>query len=206
MATHAYINGHMWVPVDDYNTIVYNWVILPPGEREARAKKGETRGFGAQIIEETPDMPIWFRDARMPIGAGNEFGVDVDINNGMRSIANRTNLYGIDRQVQKTQTYTGIPGVNTQDRAVQESMGAIADRTLERLGTTDTQIIHARRSFLQAVKAVEAGGDPPGLEPSYYDVRPTTGIVPKGVHWYEALQEGFHRPQSEEALLTEAKP
>ena len=55
----------------------------------------------------------------------------------------------IDRQVQKTQTYTGITGINTQDRAVQESMGAIADRTLERLGTTDRAIIHARRILLQ---------------------------------------------------------
>ena len=35
----------------------------------------------------------------------------------------------IDRQVQKTRTFTGIVGTNTQDRAVQESMGRIVDRS-----------------------------------------------------------------------------
>ena len=39
----------------------------------------------------------------------------------------------IDRQVQKYETFTGIEGINTQDQAVQESMGAIVDRSTENL-------------------------------------------------------------------------
>ena len=137
----------------------------------------------------------------MNVGAGNDFVGDVDVNNNFRSVHNMDNQYGIDRQVQKAQTYTGIPGTNTQDRAVQESMGAIADRTLERLGTTDRAIINARRVLLQAVKTVQDGGDPPGVAPTYYRARPTTGILPKGVNWFDALHEGMFRPEAEDELL-----
>src|SRR5205823_3947522 len=183
------ISGHMWVPIDDYNTMVYNWTVLPPGERERRA---ETEGRGAFATRRaTPDadgnLPVWYRDAQLRVGAGNEFGADVDVNAGFRSTANRSNRYQIDRQVQKTQTYTGIPGVNTQDRAVQESMGAIADRTLERLGTTDRAIITTRRLLLNAIAAVEQGKQPPGVDPSYYELRPGEKILAKGTSWMEAF-------------------
>jgi hypothetical protein len=94
----------------------------------------------------------------------------------------------IDRELQKTQTYSGITGVNTQDRAIQESMGAIADRTLERLGTTDRAIIHARRALLKAVKAVQDGGDPPGVAPTYYMVRGYQAVLPRGVNWFDAMK------------------
>jgi hypothetical protein len=196
------ISGHMWVPMDDENTMVYNWSIVPPGERARRAAERPTSALSrVPWSGNEADRPIWFRDARMTVGAGNEFVEDVDVNDNFRSVRNADNRYAIDREVQKTQTYTGIPGTNTQDRAVQESMGAIADRTLERLGTTDRQIINARRAFLRAVKTVEDGGDPPGVSPSYYRLRPTTGIVPKGSSWFEALKDGFSRPEEEDALL-----
>ena len=38
---------------------------------------------------------------------------------------NLANDYLIDRQVQKTQTFTGIDGINTQDFALQEGMGRV---------------------------------------------------------------------------------
>ena len=133
-------------------------------------------------------MQPWYRHARRPLGSGNEFGTDVDVENDFRSTRNRLNKYLIDRYVQKTQTYTGIAGINTQDRAVQESMGPIADRTLERLGTTDRAIIHARRALLQAVKTVQKGGDPPGVAPSYYRLRAHEGVYSKDVHWFEAME------------------
>ena len=94
----------------------------------------------------------------------------------------------IDRQMQKTQTYSGITGTNTQDRAIQESMGSIADRTLERLGTTDRAIINSRRSLLHALRVVEDGGDPPGIAPTYYKLRSNERILPKGAIWYEAMK------------------
>jgi hypothetical protein len=77
-----------------------------------------------------------------------------------RSQRKRENNYLLDRQVQKTENFTGIEGVNTQDRAVQESMGRIVDRSKEHLGPADKAIIQARRLLQEAVKTVQAGWHP----------------------------------------------
>mgnify|MGYP003349251023 CR=1 FL=1 len=76
--------------------------------------------------------------------------------------------YMIDRSLQKTKSFTGIRGVNTQDVAVQEGMGRIVDRSREHLGSTDRAIVTMRRQMLEAVRAVEAGGKPRGTDPSGY--------------------------------------
>ena len=104
-----------------------------------------------------------------------------------RSKVNRRNGWLIDRQVQKTETFTGIEGINAQDRGVQESMGPIVDRSKEYLGPADRAIIVTRRLLLQAVKTVEDGGDPPGADTSYYRARAVERILPKGVEWRDAL-------------------
>jgi phthalate 4,5-dioxygenase len=176
--------GHMWVPIDDYMTMVYNWDIVfeeTPGE-DSRGRRRTEDPDG-----DPSDKPIWFRDSRRPVGLGNDFGTDVDPET-FRSLRNRTNKYGIDREVQRTQTYTGIPGTNTQDRAVQESMGHLADRTLERLGTTDRAIIATRRYLMQAVKTVQEGGDPPGVAPTYYNLRAYETVVAKEQHWFDVMK------------------
>jgi hypothetical protein len=107
------------------------------------------------------------------------------------------NRYMIDREMQRTQTYTGITGINTQDRAIQESMGPIADRTLERLGTTDRAIINARRALLNAIKTVQDGGDPPGVAATYYKLRAHETVLPKDKHWFEALQTELYQEPAE---------
>jgi len=179
-------SGHIWVPIDDENTMVYNWNVV----FEDTPK--DTPRPASAPLPDTPDLAAWYRNARRPIGSGNEFVVDVDPET-FRSVRNPDNRYLIDRQMQKTQTFTGITGLNTQDRAVQESMGPIADRTLERLGTTDRAIIHARRSLMQAVKKVQDGGDPPGLEPTYYRLRAHEGVLPKQTHWFEGFEDKLMR-------------
>src|SRR5204862_4740466 len=85
-----------------------------------------------------------------------------------RSKANRANNYLMDRRAQKTETFTGIDGINTQDRGIQESMGRVVDRSKEHLGPADKAIIQARRLLLGAIKTVQAGGTPRGIGPSYY--------------------------------------
>jgi hypothetical protein len=61
-----------------------------------------------------------------------------------RTIQNSTNDWMIDRDVQKNETFTGIEGINAQDQAVQESMGAIGDRSREHLANSDMAIVAAR--------------------------------------------------------------
>ncbi|MPZ47950.1 MAG: Rieske 2Fe-2S domain-containing protein [Dehalococcoidia bacterium] len=171
-------SGHMWVPMDDENTIVYNMHYTFP----------EKAAHDHLMDPSEASTPVWFRDAREPVGAGNAFGDDVDPSDNFRATRNMDNKYKIDRELQKTTTFTGITGTNVQDRAVQESMGAIADRTLERLGTTDRAIINARRTLLKAVKTVQDGGEPPGVAPTYYKLRSRETVLPANVQWFEAMK------------------
>src|SRR6185436_435270 len=100
-----------------------------------------------------------------------------------RSKGNRSNNYLLDREVQKTETYSGIDGINQQDRALQESMGPIVDRSKEHLGPADKAIIQARKLLRQAVKTVEAGGAPDGTGTSYYQLRAHEAVIPVAADW-----------------------
>jgi hypothetical protein len=100
--------------------------------------------------------------------------------------ANASNDYGLSRERQRTVNYTGIEGTNTQDFAVQESMGPIYDRTQERLGSADTAIIQMRRLLLQATADVEAGRDPLGSQGQGSHVRPAQMYLPEDGRWSES--------------------
>ena len=61
-------------------------------------------------------------------------GVIAEVDENYVPLRTKANNYLIDRQLQKTKSYTGIKGVSEQDAAVQDSQGPIADRTREHLG------------------------------------------------------------------------
>jgi hypothetical protein len=153
--------GHFWVPMDDHTCMVWNF----------------------QYRFET-DEPFTDEDRR-EYGNGN--GPDHVDQETFRARRNLRNNWGIDRQIQKTETYSGIEGVNTQDRAVQESMGPIVDRSQEFLGPADKAIIAMRRLLLQAVKTVQAGGSPPAVDTSYYTLRAIERIIPDGEEWRDSM-------------------
>jgi len=76
-------------------------------------------------------------------------------------IMTRENDFMIDREAQRTKTFSGIPfdGVS-QDLAIVQSMGHIVNRTRERLGTADVAIIAARRILLRLAKQLRDGMEP----------------------------------------------
>lgn len=154
------VAGHIWVPMDDENCMVYNWNYTL-GEAPLTA------------------------DDRLEVRTGN--GPSHVDQTTFRSVANRENDYLLDRQVQKYETFTGIDGINTQDRALQETMGRIVDRSKEHLGPADRAIIQTRRLLLRAVKMVQEGGEPPGLQPSYYTIRAVERELPGDADWRELL-------------------
>jgi phenylpropionate dioxygenase-like ring-hydroxylating dioxygenase large terminal subunit len=155
------VAGHIWVPMDDENTMVYNWVASVLDQPLTEEERLETRlGNGPQDVDQTT----------------------------FRSKRNRQNNYRLDRQVQKHETFTGIDGINLQDRAVQESMGAIVDRSREHLGPADRAIIQARRLLIDAVRSVEKGEAPRGVGPSYYTLRAAEAIVPHTTNWRTLLE------------------
>jgi len=152
--------GHIWVPMDDHNSMVYNWMYS------------------------TTDEPLTEEDRR-EYGIGN--GPDFVDQTTFRSKQNRSNNYGLNREVQRTESYTGIDGINQQDRALQETMGRIVDRSKEHLGPGDKAIGQTRRMLRAAVKAVEAGGDPDGTGTSYYYIRAGEEVLPNDADWHAIL-------------------
>ncbi|HEX3864363.1 MAG TPA: Rieske 2Fe-2S domain-containing protein [Stellaceae bacterium] len=152
--------GHCWVPIDDETCMVFNWAYS------------------------TTDAPLT-EDDRLEKGLGNG-PLHVD-QKTFRSKLNRSNDYGLDRDVQRTESYSGIDGINQQDRALQESMGRIVDRSKEHLGPADKAIIQARRLLRQAVKTVEAGGQPHGTGTSYYTIKAGEEVLARDADWHEIM-------------------
>ena len=148
-------NGaHMWVPMDDENTMLYSIDFSPD------------RPFGAAELERSRSF-LHTHTENIP-------GAD-------RAVRNRDNDYLIDRSLQASgKSYTGMRGLGVQDCAIQESMGPIADRTLEHLGASDSAIIQIRRLLLQTLRAHEAGETPPGLDPRSYRARSTRFVLNEG--------------------------
>jgi phthalate 4,5-dioxygenase oxygenase subunit len=72
------------------------------------------------------------------------------------------NDFCIDRNVQRSTTFSGIPGgPRDQDRAMTETMEAVLDRADEHLGTTDVAIIAMRRRLLSLARDLGRGIEPP---------------------------------------------
>ena len=154
------VAGHIWVPIDDEHTMVYNWQVSASGEPLNDEDRLETRtGNGPLDVDQTT----------------------------FRSRRDRGNNYLLDRQVQKTESFTGIDGINTQDRAIQESMGPVVDRSREHLGPADKAIIQVRRLLLEAVKTAKDGRAPRGVAPTYYTLRASEGVIPRDADWRELL-------------------
>jgi phthalate 4,5-dioxygenase oxygenase subunit len=154
------VAGHIWVPMDDGTTMVYNWHHSTTEEPLNEDDRAERRsGNGPDHVDQTT----------------------------FRSKANRQNNYLLDRRAQKTETFTGIDGINTQDRGIQESMGRVVDRSQEHLGPADKAIIQARRLLLGAIKTVQEGGTPRGINPTYYPLRASEGVLPRDADWREVL-------------------
>jgi nitrite reductase/ring-hydroxylating ferredoxin subunit len=100
-----------------------------------------------------------------------------------RPSPSRSNDYYLDREAQRTLSYTGIQGIGQQDMAVTESMGAIYDRSREHLGTTDAAVIRMRRMLIKAAKDLAAGIEPPALEGDFASIRSAEKILEPGEDW-----------------------
>jgi phenylpropionate dioxygenase-like ring-hydroxylating dioxygenase large terminal subunit len=157
------LDGHIWMPIDDETTYVYNFMWT--------------------LDESRPIDEAWYAMDEARFGRGAD-----DLLPGFKLKRNQSNDYHIDRELQRTKTYTGIVGINTQDFALQEGMGAIADRSHEHLGTSDKAIIAARQLLLEGTNDVEGDRSPRGLDPeTSRTIRPYDAVVAHGEAWQQTF-------------------
>ena len=122
---------------------------------------------------------------------GTQIGIDLD--KTYRKIDNARNNYAQDRKAMKLGNFTGIRGFPNQDIAMQESMGAFADRSKEKLGASDLAIVEFRRTMVKAVQDFMNGKEAPGLGMSEADrlkVASWERIVPKSIDWRDVDPKG----------------
>ena len=153
--------AHMWVPIDDENTMLYSIDFQPHrplNEAEiARAKSGD-----------------WIHSENLP---------DSDI-----GVRNKHNDYLIDRALQASgKSFTGLKGFGTQDCAIQESMGPVVDRSREHLLPGDAAIIKLRQLLLQALRDHEEGKALPGSDPRSYRVRSIRCELPRDANMAQMI-------------------
>jgi hypothetical protein len=157
--------GHMWVPIDDERTLVFNWLHA--------------------VEEDKPLTAEYVEQAEMSFGRGAD-------GEGRVRHRTRANDWCIDREMQRAVSFTGITGLNTQDLAAQESMGSVVDRSREHLGASDRAVIAYRQTLFDAVEAVQRGETPPGVDPSTYrNLRASDLLLDKQVSWREVADREF---------------
>jgi phthalate 4,5-dioxygenase oxygenase subunit len=180
------LGGHAFVPRDDETTIVWTatWHPARPLQEGVDERHSAPGTHGIHVTDFLPPSPeadgAWFPRA------------------------SRANDYFLDWAKQKTERMSGIPGVPIQDAAMQESMGAIYDRSNEHLGASDAAIIHVRRRWLRLAKALASGEQPalPGIDCApAYNVRSAGVMLDTDQPWFEAAQKWL---QAEAGVLQES--
>ena len=150
------IAANACVPMDDTHTMVFNFSWT---RRSApmRHRKDGTMLPGLEFNHEyLPNGTDWY--------------------GRWRSAANSTNDYRIDREQQRTKTFTGVDGITIQDQYVTESMGAIVDRRLEHLAPSDLMVARARLRLRKAAEArLKTGEMPPGVEQPGVNLKARSG-------------------------------
>jgi nitrite reductase/ring-hydroxylating ferredoxin subunit len=170
--------GHAWVPIDDEITLSFGFTYHPTKPLPA-AERGFGLGFDGRSVEGLhPSPDVFLAPTSEPYGQ-------------FRPKINAGNDYMIDWDAQRTERFSGLPGLWPQDAACQESMGAIYDRSQERLGMSDSGIIRTRRRLMLAARALrEQGIAPPGVKtPQAYRVRSAAVVLPKPSGWIVGAAE-----------------
>jgi len=163
----------IWVPMDNESTLIWEANWSADRDLEADERLGWKGRVGPSGF--LPEADDWY-------GSGN-------------FVARAQNDYLVDRQRQKTHNFTGMEDETPiQDAAMQESMGAIVDRSREHLSASDAAIIRMRRRLMDTADALATKGTaPPGvLDPQLYRGHGEQLLLPADGDWkraYEALMD-----------------
>ncbi|GAA4328290.1 Rieske 2Fe-2S domain-containing protein [Pigmentiphaga soli] len=157
-------HGQTVVPIDDENAWVFSYTWNP--ERELTEQERKQLGSGSAVH---PALDDQFTPKR-----------------------NRANDYLIDRELQKTQTYSGIVGIGEQDTAINESQGVIYDRSKEFLVASDAGIARMRKLWLETARKLADGIEPVApSHPDGYKVRSGNAVCPGSMTLEEVMVRRF---------------
>lgn len=159
--------GFTLVPIDDLSCWIYTYAWNPdrPIDEAERAKMKQGHGIMAQV---GPDY--------VPL-------------------RNPSNDFQIDRDAQKSATYSGVKGLAEQDMMIQYSQGRIADRTKEILTTTDAAVVHFRNKVLSGAKALSEGKEPEApFARTAFRTRPGSWIAGEGMAFEDVMVQRFSDP------------
>jgi phthalate 4,5-dioxygenase oxygenase subunit len=178
------IIAQAWVPMDDTHTMSFNFSWNRRTPPLSVMKTGEPIPYLDRKTATLPNTADWF--------------------GRWRPVANQSNDYLIDRESQRTVSYSGIADIFAQDSAVTESMGEISDRTLEHLAPSDRMIVITRRRLLDAARALRDNGTVPPL----VDNPETSGnarsgelIAPEDQPWLDAYEQTLEQALHPTLLL-----
>jgi len=131
-------------------------------------------GAGFFVLPMDDEHSWWWTITSSPRPANTDGPPYVELIPGTWQMTrNKENHYLIDREMQRTVNYTGLPTNRVQDAAMTDSMGPIVDRSGEHLGTSDIAIIHMRKLLLRTAQQVEDGVEPELLRhPEWHRVWP----------------------------------
>ena len=164
-----------WVPMDDTHHMFVHIVHKDFDPLARKLLDGRDAGFklGFDYVPNTTD---WY----------GRFNLK----------ANSSNDYLIDREKQRTSSFTGIDGITLQDFAITESMGGIVDRTFEHLASSDAAIAQTRRVLINAATALAEGKRHPSMDQQAAQapgIRSGFFMAPKGEDWQKLYAEQLDR-------------
>src|SRR5258708_13045908 len=137
------IIAQAWVPMDDTHVMSFQYAWRHRTQPLSVTRTGAPIPYLERQVAALPNTPDWF-GRWVPV-------------------ANSGNDYLIDRDSQRTVSFTGIASVFGQDSAVTVSMGEISDRTLEHLAPSDRMIVMTRLRLLGAARPLRDSRTVPPL-------------------------------------------
>jgi nitrite reductase/ring-hydroxylating ferredoxin subunit len=139
------------VPIDNETTRFWEISWNPLGPLDA-ATSDSARGFGTACT----DLDNYYQP---------RYGPD--------------KVWGQDREMMKQGHFTGLSYLAFEDFVVQESQGAIVDRSKEHLGSSDTAVIRVRRLLLDLTRDLQEGKPLRGLDQviDYQNIRSLHEVI-----------------------------
>jgi hypothetical protein len=117
-----------------------------------------------------------------------------------RTAHHNANLH-LQNRALMNHNYSGIVGAAIQDRAVQESMGPIFDRTQETLVSSDKAVVFHRRLLLKKMRDLQEGKPLPALDPSLDFVqRAASCYMPSDEPWQQAVKWLEHQERTGQSI------